>query len=95
MTTTQSLFRTAVTTAEFLWSDPVKPLALHWDEATRSIRVVCSDANMRVCRIDRMSSINAARNLYKDVTSAIEKGSMVSFAAAGGFSPDKWFCDIK
>lgn len=76
-------------------SEPMQIVAVHYNEASREIRVVGEDANVRVCKIDRLTSINAARELWKALIEAKNSTREVQFKAAGGFSPDRWFFDIE
>lgn len=77
-------------------SDPMQIVAVHYDELTREIRVVGEDANVRVCKIERLKGgLDQARKLWVDLIEAKNSTREIQFMAAGGFSPDKWFYDIK
>jgi len=60
---------------------------------TRSISCYCSDASVKVCRIDRMESLASARALWSDLQGL--KDLPVQFYVAGGNNPDKWFCKVE
>lgn len=68
---------------------------MHYDEVTKSIKVVGSDGLLRECRTGRLPSIEHGRNLWKKVARAGKEKKSIQFVAAGGFSPDKWFYDIE
>lgn len=65
--------------------------AMHYDEATKSIKVFCSDGNLRECRVSRLPSVEHGRALWKKLQAFGKAQQEVCFTAAGGFSPDKWF----
>lgn len=65
--------------------------AMHFDQATSSIKVFCSDGNLRECRVNRLPSVEHGRVLWRQLQAAGKAKQEVSFKAAGGFSPDKWF----
>jgi hypothetical protein len=65
--------------------------AMHFDDATKSIKVFCSDGNLRECRVSRLPSVEHGRVLWRKLQEIGQKQQLVSFKAAGGFSPDKWF----
>ena len=65
--------------------------AMHYDEATKSIKVFCSDGNLRECRINRLPSVEHGRALWRKLQAFGKAQQEVCFTAAGGFSPDKWF----
>lgn len=72
-------------------SGPVKIEAMHFDDVTKSIKVFCSDGNLRECRVNRLPSIEHGRQLWRNLAALGKAGKEVRFTAAGGFSPDKWF----
>ena len=72
-------------------SGPVKMAAAHWDEKNRHINVFGEDGHLRVCKVDRLESIEKARMLWKDINEAGRNGVTIRFVAAGGFDPNKWF----
>lgn len=76
-------------------SGVTKALAMHFDEETRSIKVLCQDGKLRECKVDRLTDINAGRQMFMDLKTYIEKGQMVKFVAAGGFDPNKWFYTVE
>ena len=65
--------------------------AMHFDQATSSIKVFCSDGNLRECRVNRLPSVEHGRVLWRQLQAAGKAKQEISFKAAGGFSPDKWF----
>jgi len=69
--------------------------AMHFDQASKSIKVFCSDGNLRECRVERLESAEAGRALWRQLQSVGSKKQEVSFKAAGGFSPDKWFYTVE
>lgn len=87
-------FKCLVPDAAMKYSEPQKIVAIHYNNTTREIRVVGEDTNVRVCKIDRLPSIEFARELYATLKVCKESGEIICFQAAGGFSPNKWFCDI-
>jgi hypothetical protein len=68
--------------------------AMHFDETTKSIKVFCSDGNLRECRIERLPTKAQGQKLWRDLQQAGKDKKEVHFKAAGGFSPDKWFYGI-
>lgn len=80
--------------AEMKYSEPQQIVAVQYNETTREIRVVGSDTNVRVCKIDRLPSIEFARELFTTLKTVKNAQTDICFQAAGNFSPDKWFCDI-
>lgn len=76
-------------------SAPVKIEAMHFDQATNSIKVFCSDGNLRECRTARLPDLEVGRQLWRKLQKAGKEKQEVSFVAAGGFSPDKWFYNIE
>ena len=72
-------------------SAPVKIEAMHYDEATKSIKVFCSDGNLRECRVARLPTVEHGRALWRKLAKMGRDKQEVNFIAAGGFSPDKWF----
>ena len=77
-------------------SKPVTIDAMHYDQATSSIKVFCSDGNLRECRVQRLNGKEeAGRVLWKQLAAAGKAKSPVQFVAAGGFSPDKWFYQVQ
>jgi len=67
--------------------------SVNFDKASRSIVVVCSDGNRRLCRIDRCETIQLARDLYGKVRGLIDQRAI--FHAAGGNDPSRWFFDVE
>ena len=65
--------------------------AMHYDEATKSIKVFCSDGCLRECRVNRLPSVEHGRALWRKLQAFGKAQQEVCFTAAGGFSPDKWF----
>jgi hypothetical protein len=92
---TQATFLTFNTAAADRVSKAVLPVALHWDDTTRTIRVVCSDKSIRECRVDRLSTVAEGRSLWKSIKTAVELKEEIHFVAAGGFDPTRWFYTIK
>jgi len=76
-------------------SAPVKIEAMHYDEATKSIKVFCSDGNLRECRVNRLPSVGHGRALWRKMQAFGKAQQEVCFTAAGGFSPDKWFYTVE
>ena len=68
--------------------------AMHYDEATKSIKVFCSDGNLRECRTARLPDLEVGRQLWRKLQKAGKEKQEVSFVAAGGLSPDKWFYSV-
>jgi len=68
--------------------------AMHFDDTTKSIKVFCSDGNLRECRVRRLPSIEHGRALWRKLQEIGKSKQAVSFKAAGGFSPDKWFYSV-
>jgi hypothetical protein len=87
-------FRTTRTGADRL-SDDVQLMAVHFDDKARCIRAMGSDGKLRQCNIDRLPSLDDARQLWKRLQTAGQAGVYVKFIAAGGFSPDRWFYTIE
>jgi hypothetical protein len=73
---------------------PVQIVELAFNERTRSIEVTGSDNRKRQARVDRFANEADLKSLTKRLQSAYDKGTNVSFIAAGGFSPDVWFYNI-
>ena len=69
--------------------------AMHFDDTTKSIKVFCSDGNLRECRVQRLPSIEHGRVLWRKLQEIGKSKQAVSFKAAGGFSPDKWFYTVE
>jgi len=65
--------------------------SVSFDKATRTISAVCADGSTRLCRIDRCESIDNARALWSNLTIMKNTDTPVSFHAAGGNDPRKWF----
>jgi hypothetical protein len=65
--------------------------AMHFDDASKSIKVFCSDGNLRECRVNRLPSLEHGRALWRQLQAAGAAKKEINFKAAGGFSPDKWF----
>lgn len=65
--------------------------AMHFDDVSKSIKVFCSDGNLRECRVNRLPSVEHGRALWKQLQSFGKAKQAIRFTAAGGFSPDKWF----
>lgn len=87
-------FSTSTPEAAVKHSEPCTIVACHFNEATREIRAVGDDTNVRICKIDRLQSIEHARTLWKILQGATNEGTLITFMAAGGFNPDRWFFDI-
>ncbi|HRV01118.1 MAG TPA: hypothetical protein P5539_05445 [Mesotoga sp.] len=69
--------------------------AMHFDQASKSIKVFCSDGNLRECRVARLPSLEVGRQLWRQLQEIGKAGAELSFVAAGGFSPDKWFYTVE
>jgi len=89
MTTATIAFRTATPTITDRTSAAVTIESIYFDKKMNAIIVQCSDKRTRVCKIDRMESIEAARALWVQLKDSL--GWSAKFTAAGGFSPDNWF----
>jgi methylaspartate ammonia-lyase len=76
-------------------STSVKIDAMHFDHKTKSIKVFCSDGNLRECRVERLPSLEIGRALWRQLADIGNAGMEVQFKAAGGFSPDKWFYAVE
>jgi len=92
-------FVTATPKAATKYSEPMKIVAVHYAEAQKEIRCVGEDGNVRVCKIMKMDadpevSIIKARQLWTLVKGVHASEAVVSFAAAGGFNPDRWFYTV-
>jgi site-specific recombinase XerC len=90
----QSVFSVTNTKAAVRYSEPMQIVAMHYDTDTREIRVVGEDGNVRTCKIARMD-LNHARELWTNLKEIKNSAREIQFMAAGGFSPDKWFYDVK
>jgi hypothetical protein len=66
-----------------------------FDEATQSINVYCADGKLRTCRLDRLPNLEAGRALWAAIQTAGKAKKPVTFVAAGGFTPDRWFYTIE
>ena len=73
-------------------SAPSVVLSVSWHAPSRSVVVSCSDGCRRVCRVDRLSSVEVGRDLWRALVAARDSGARVSFAAAGNNSHNHWFC---
>jgi hypothetical protein len=78
--------------AEIISSEAMNIIGLHYEN--KEIRAIGADGNVRVCKIDRLPSVEVARGLWKRLRTAMDNGEIISFQAAGGFSPNRWFFDI-
>jgi hypothetical protein len=76
-------------------SAPTVLMAVHYDKNTKTIRVMSEDGKVRECRVDRLINVDAGRALWTKLASKGKEGSEVTFVAAGGFSADRWFYDVK
>lgn len=76
-------------------SDKVTVVAIHFDEKTREMRAFGSDGMTRKCKVDRLPSLAEGRALWKKLQRVGKTQELVSFVAAGGFSPDVWFYDVQ
>jgi len=76
-------------------SEPTLMLDARYDEETLSINVYCADGKLRTCRLDRLPDLEACRNLWMAIQKAGKAKKPVTFVAAGGFSPDRWFYTIE
>jgi hypothetical protein len=92
-TPVQQVFKTTRTGAD-RYSEPVNITAMHFDTSRRAIQVFCSDGKTRVCLIDRLSSVEVGRGLWKQLSEKGNNNEQVTFVAAGGFSPDRWFYTV-
>ena len=72
-------------------SSPSKIEAMHYDDKAKSIKVFCSDGKLRECRVERLPSIEHGRVLWRKLQELGAAKAEVTFTAAGGFSPDRWF----
>jgi hypothetical protein len=76
-------------------SQPVLMMDARFDETTQSINVYCADGKLRSCRLDRLPSLEAGRALWASIQKAGKAKKPVTFVAAGGFTPDRWFYAIE
>lgn len=76
-------------------SQPTIMQSMVFMESTREIRVFCTDGNVRKCKVDRLPTLEDGRKLWTKLQRIGKAGKEVSFVAAGGFSPDVWFYDIR
>ena len=65
--------------------------SLVFNKDTRTIEAHCTDGTRRLCRIDRCESIDNARALWSNLVIMKNTDTPVSFHAAGGNDPRKWF----
>jgi len=84
--TTPVAFVTATPAAATKYSAPVTIVTCHYNETTREIKAVGSDGNVRVCKIDRLESIEHARQLWTLLKGVHMAGMEIMFASAGGFT---------
>jgi len=77
------------------YSQPTTIALLQYFEEYREIRVVGADGNIRKCKIDRLPSIEDARDLLRRLKVAGAEKKAVVFIAAGDYSPNAWFYNIK
>ena len=92
----QDQLNTSFSTATNCGLTPATPTLLRevlFNPLNRSISCYCSDASVKVCRIDRMESLASARALWANLQDL--KNMPVQFYVAGGNNPDKWFCEVK
>jgi len=87
------LFKTASASEELRMSAPVITNSVEFNTSTRTIMAYCADGNTRMCRIDRCASLALARSLFKCIRTHARLGLPLHYSAAGGNSPDRWFCD--
>ena len=90
----RTVFKTSRTGKDRV-SAKVTITAMHFDQNSKSIKVFCSDGNLRECRVERLPSIEYGRALWRELQSIGNRGAELSFVAAGGFSPDKWFYAVQ
>jgi hypothetical protein len=76
-------------------SSPVTMLDARYEEATQSIKIFCSDGKLRECRVERLASKEVARELWTTIQKLGKAKAPVTFVAAGGFTPDRWFYTIE
>lgn len=74
-------------------SAPVRVVGLRWEASSRSVVVDCSDGRSRVCRTSRLP-VADVRAVVGRLRSVRASGAAVCFAAAGGFSADRWFFNV-
>ena len=91
--TVAPLFTTKRVVADRL-SAAVTIKAMHFEDSTRSIKVFCSDGYTRECRVDRLTSVEHGRKLWKQMEETCKVGTQIRFKSAGGFDPNKWFYDV-
>lgn len=87
-------FVTATPAAATKYSEPVSIVTVHYNDSTREIKAVGSDGNVRVCKIDRLESIEHGRQLWTLLKGVQHSEALVCFASAGGFNPDRWFYTV-
>ena len=90
----QTGFRTRYNTSDKL-SAVTTVAGVSFNETTREILALGEDGRVRRCKIDRMPSLQDARNLWQQLVIAHNNDRPVQFVAAGGFSPDSWFYALK
>ncbi len=76
-------------------SEPTLMMDARFDETTQSINVYCADGKLRTCRLDRLPDLEAGRALWAAIQKAGKAKKPVTFVAAGGFTPDRWFYTIE
>ena len=68
---------------------------IHYNKTEKTISAMCADGNTRVCRVARLPSLEAGRQLWSELMEAGKAQKEVVFVAAGGFSADRWFFMIE
>lgn len=86
-------FLTLNPAAAMKYSEPQKIVGLFFNSQTAELKAVGEDGNVRVCKTNLMEA-EAVGELMKKLKAVRDEGGVICFEAAGGFSPDKWFCDI-
>jgi len=87
-------FSTSTPNADIKKSEATTIVSIHYNATTREIRAVGDDGNVRICKVDRLPSIEHGRTLWKILVGAKNEGTIIQFMAAGGFNPNRWFYDI-
>jgi len=90
----QENFRVRKNVADKL-SSPTTIAAMHFNETKRQILVFGADGNTRKCNVDRLPDVATAKALWKKLQTMGKAQKTVVFVAAGGFSPDVWFYDVR
>ena len=82
-------------------SEAVKLKSMMFDRESGEIRVFDMDDTMRRLKVERLAKGDPAKAkklataLWEKLAKAGKDKTEVIFVAAGGFSPDVWFCNVE